>query len=45
MASALRRSRIARMASPGFEAFERSIFGLLSITGLEALLLRPPDWK
>lgn len=41
-AAALRRSRIARMASPGLEAWDRSIFGRDSATALGVVPLRSP---
>jgi hypothetical protein len=41
-ASACFRSRIAFKASPGLETFERSNFGLLSLTGFDADVLRDP---
>jgi hypothetical protein len=44
--SALRRSMIARTASPGLEALDRSILGLFSTAGRWVLPLpRPPFWK
>jgi hypothetical protein len=44
-ASACLRSRIALSASPGFETFERSNFGLVSTWDLAAVLLRLPPLK
>lgn len=44
-ASACLRSRIALSASPGFDTFERSNFGLVSVAGLFALTLRLPPLK
>jgi hypothetical protein len=44
-ASVCLRSRIALSASPGFETFERSNFGLLSTTGLLEPVARAPGLK
>lgn len=44
-ASACLRSRIALSASPGFDTFDKSNFGFVSVTGLAALTLRFPPLK